>query len=290
VKLVISCVAEDTPGWAERVRMLSFSIRRFGGEMSQAPIVANFVGSSKSAEVLDFDSLGVTVRTVETVNAACPWANKLRMLEMPELDDNDVLLALDCDIIVLGDVRPKLKADSIGAVPELSSALVERQWQFVCERLNVPLSIVEAPEGGPTIRTYVNSGVVSIPTGMCRGLRTTWEEMIDGLMPIFDELPYIAKKRNFADQIALALAMEKEGLKFERLPYSLNYHTGGFSETFKPVIDPPFIIHYHRHLDEEGFLRRSGDPEMDREIHLFNLAWRRSTTSTTRRRRVASSG
>jgi hypothetical protein len=40
MKVVVSCVAEDTPKWAERVRMLAFSLRRFGDGMADVPLIA----------------------------------------------------------------------------------------------------------------------------------------------------------------------------------------------------------------------------------------------------------
>ena len=137
MKLLISCVAEDTPAWAEKVRLLSLSIRRFGGALADAPFIANFVGSTNSAKIAGLDRLGVDVRRVLPLDARCPWANKLRMLEMPEILDCDVLLALDCDTLVMGDVRPLLSVDALCAVSEIPTPLPERGWRIVFDEFGL---------------------------------------------------------------------------------------------------------------------------------------------------------
>jgi hypothetical protein len=272
MNLVVSCVAEDTPKWVERVRMLALSLRRFGGGMADAPLIANFVGSTQCVGKSDLKEMGVSVRTVAPVHDSCPWANKLRMLELPELASCDLLLALDCDVVVMGDVRPIFSVEALGAVPEGESAFTEHQWGFLSEVFGVKLEIVPALVNGLTARSYVNSGVLGIPSHMCRDLRLRWEEALVRLDPVFEQRPHIGTMRNFADQIALALAIESLSLKLDLLPQSLNCHTGGFPDGISPHLEAPFILHYHNQLDAKGFLKRSGNRTIDREIQTFNRA------------------
>jgi hypothetical protein len=165
--VVVSCVAEDTPKWVERVRMLAFSLRHFGDGMAEVPFVANFVNSAQCAEKSDLKELGVSVRTVAPVHESCPWANKLRMLELPEVATCDLLLALDCDVVVMGDVRQWFSPDAMGAVPEGESTFNEDQWNFLSEIFGLKMEFVPALVNGLTTRSYVNSGVLGIPTHMC---------------------------------------------------------------------------------------------------------------------------
>ena len=119
--------------------------------------------------------------------------------------------------------------------------------------------------------SYVNSGVLGIPSRFCSRLRIEWEASLNGLLRIFAVRPGIATKRNFADQISLTLALERASIPICFLPPSLNFHTGGVSHGDRRDLRPPFILHYHGHVDNRGFLRRSGFPETDRAIHAFNL-------------------
>jgi hypothetical protein len=80
----------------------------------------------------------------------------------------------------------------------------------------------------------------------------------------------LASQRGYVDQLALAVAVQKEDFPIEPLPRHLNCFTGGFLYGRAPALCEPFILHYHAHRDANGFLRRSGSALVDSQIHRFN--------------------
>lgn len=272
MKVIVARVAEDSPEWVERVRMLAFSIRHFSGEMATAPIVAHFVGGARSVVDDRLDSLDVSVQVVEPFDPRCPWANKLRMLEARD-EAHDVLLALDCDTVVMGDLRPRLSLDAVSAMVEWEDTLVDEQWEFLFGTLGLQASksAVDPLRRRPTW-PYLNSGVIAVPVHLASPLLASWSGTLEHLFSLLDRRPDIAARRNYLDQIALALALRAGEIPFAALPPALNCHTGGFPDGLVPPLEAPFLLHYHGHRDSRGFLRRSGNGVVDLEIQRFNLA------------------
>src|SRR5918992_4130909 len=94
---LFSCVTENGKSWFVKVQNLVLSIREFGGSLASAPIVVNFVEGVDHAYERWLATFDADVRVVEPVDPVVRYANKLRMLELGEKDDFDILVALDCD-------------------------------------------------------------------------------------------------------------------------------------------------------------------------------------------------
>src|SRR3954452_14403605 len=116
-KVLFACVAENRPEWAEKAHGLAFSIRTLGGTLAESPIVVHFVGDPSPELARPLERLGAEIRVVKRLDQRNAFANKLRMLEMDEHADFDVLAALDCDVAVLGDFADRVPTAVIGAKP-----------------------------------------------------------------------------------------------------------------------------------------------------------------------------
>jgi hypothetical protein len=95
----ITCLGENSLDWFVRIQNLALSLRRLPGPLANARMVANFVGAVDPRYVEELERLEVVARVVEPMPGGGP-ANKLRMFEPAPGDDFDLLIALDCDLVV----------------------------------------------------------------------------------------------------------------------------------------------------------------------------------------------
>jgi hypothetical protein len=268
-RVLVSCVGESTAEWSELVQMLALSLRQHGGAMSGAPVVANFVDRMPEVGTSEMAALDIEMRVVPRFDASCPWANKLRMLEMSDLGDFDVLLALDCDVAIMGDLSSFLSTRMIRAAVD-TAKIDDAAWQYLFESFNLDLGKnVEDPYGRATW-PYFNSGVLSIPTALCHDLQRRWSGAIESVRPLLNARPSLHSQRDYLDQIALAVALQTGGFDLEPLPHNVNCFTGGFMHGRRIALSEPFVLHYHGHRDPRGFLRRSGNAVVDEHINRFN--------------------
>lgn len=232
------------------------SIASEGGALAAASRRLDHVGplDPQLAELMDvFD---VECRAVERVHPHVPHLNKLRMLE--DNDDVDYVLALDTDIVVLGDPLPFLRADAVAAKPVDQNPLDDDSWTalFAAFGLDVPPARHLTSFHAETVPAYFNSGVVGVPSACADRLLARWLALACELVDRYDELPAsIGEKRFFTDQFALALALAELRLPVRALPISCNYPT---NEPLHLLHDPdlirPRILHHHHQLRSDGTL------------------------------------
>ena len=104
IRVLGACVAENHPHFAVRVENLLISWRTMGGRLSDAPFRVHVVDDISDDFRRRVTRLGADVRLVPRLSLdAFNLGNKLRMLEVDEADDFDVLLAIDCDVVLVGD-------------------------------------------------------------------------------------------------------------------------------------------------------------------------------------------
>src|SRR5450755_2207434 len=127
-RLVVSCVAENRPDWHARAYNLALSCLTVRSA-SATRFVAHFVDGVDPTVRRRIESLGAEVRVVDRVDRRNPYLNKLRMLELGSAGGFDVLAALDCDTIIVGDLVPHLPRDSVGAKPADVDRLTPGQWR-----------------------------------------------------------------------------------------------------------------------------------------------------------------
>src|SRR4051812_11291340 len=101
--IVVACVVENRPDWFQKAFNLAFSLRQFGGAAAGATFRALFVGAVDEQFRRDLATLDVECRVVEKFPSPYPHTNKLRMFEDFAADPKAALVALDCDVVVVGD-------------------------------------------------------------------------------------------------------------------------------------------------------------------------------------------
>lgn len=272
-RVLFSCVGEDRPDWHQKMGNLVLSIRRFGGALAQAPVVVNVVGSAERGFVERMDRLDALVQVVQPVDAGRPTFNKLRMLELTQ-PDFDVLVALDCDLILRGDITAELRPDELRAVPAGRSHLPARAWQRLYERRQLalpPKATVMAVSGEMTY-PYFNSGVVFVPRSSCSLLRRHWHLQREWVRtpPGVEFTGEQAGK----DQVPFALALASSGVSVRALPVNLNLSVTRLrpAKPYRRQWGPPFFFHYHRLTDARGFLLPSPNTRINTYLDEFNQA------------------
>ncbi|QGS69234.1 hypothetical protein CV093_15635 [Oceanobacillus sp. 143] len=163
-KLLITCVGEDIPKFHFRILALFKTINQFGGKLAKEKLVANFVKSVDKDVKLELERIGVDVRIVQPFDSRSPHCNKIRLLEIE--DECDVLVALDCDTVVVRDFYKEIDQNFFQAKPVNNDPLTIDQWKYMFSYFELELPDQRVTTTGikqnKTV-PYFNSGVLSIP-------------------------------------------------------------------------------------------------------------------------------
>ncbi len=273
-RVLFSCVGENRPDWHAKMENLVLSIRRFGGSLADAPVVVNVVGGAGTELIAAMDRLDAEVRVVEAVDRRRPTSNKLRMFELGADHDFEVLAAIDCDIVVKGDLAAEIRPEVLRAVPAGRDILPDATWRLLYQLLDVPLpprSCTTVVSGQRTY-PYFNSGVLLVPRDVCAPLREHWARHLDWLLG--PGLAQLDLDRLRKDQIPLSAALATAGLEVDPLPVNVNLSVTAsrFAKPYRHQWGPPFLLHYHRLIDSAGFLLPSPNPRINPHLDAFNRA------------------
>jgi len=269
---LFSCVAENQPSWFRKVQNLVLSIRELGGSQARAPILVNFVEGVDDRYARWLSAFDVEIRVVDPVDRKNRYANKLRMLEALDEADHDVLVALDCDVVVVGDIGDFLSTQTLQAKPADCDILSDDEWRRIFRAADVPVPrrTFRTTAWGQLTYPYVNSGVLLIPSSLQTELLTLWSRFLFRLLYIYDTDGELALRRRYNDQISLACALAA-GLSVKPLPVGMNMPTHiSLHPSFYHQLNDIRIVHYHTGLDDRGFVIRSGYDAADRRLHSFN--------------------
>jgi hypothetical protein len=273
--VVVGLLTENTPRMLIQAVRLLRSIRWFGGELAGARTIVCSVGPLAAEARGELESLGAEMRTVARFHPANPTGNRLQligeMLEAPE----ELLLVLDCDIIVTRDPLPYLNAESFQAKITPTATVSDE----VFERLFAHFGLVKPPRthvnswSGTLTIPYFNAGVIAMPRAVARTLAPVWRRYNEELA----EQPQLAAPcQRHMHQAALALAVAATGVPYAELPESMNYQINatqmerppGFAE-----IDP-VLVHYHQLGTDDGFLLPTPYPGAQVRIDAFHTRLR----------------
>jgi hypothetical protein len=268
---LFACVTENHPSWFLKVQNLVLSIREFGGSQARAPILVTFVEAVDDRYVRWLAEFDAETRVVEAVDAENRYANKLRMLEIPA-EGHDVLIALDCDVVVVDDIADFVTGDALGAKPADADMLSDDQWQKIFRAADVPIPsrTIRTTAWGQRTYPYVNSGMLLIPTNLQERLLALWSRFLFQLHHVYESDGELSLRRKYNDQIALACALAA-GLPLRVLPVGMNMPTHiKVHPSFRHQISDIRIVHYHAGLDDHGFILGSGYSEVDQRLNRFN--------------------
>ncbi|HWM21878.1 MAG TPA: hypothetical protein VNO51_19460 [Ilumatobacteraceae bacterium] len=273
--LLVSCVAENGDRWYQEAYNLVLSVRRFGGGLSSAPFVVNFVDGVDARYEAGLAELDAEVRVVPRFDRRTPASNKLRMLELIDTHQFDVLLALDTDTIVVGDISCYAHTEAVAIKPENRDPYPPQCWRELFAVLAIPEPSRSAVMTSTAQVTYpyYNSGVIAVPRDRCDQLRESWTKRIFDVLDVYESRPDIvpAKERHWTNQLSLALAVAGDDIPVVRLPVAANLST---TVTVHPLfaheVTPPFVLHYHNEMDAAGFVYRSRNGALNPLIDAFN--------------------
>jgi hypothetical protein len=183
------------------------------------------------------------------------------MLELHEEADFDVMVGLDCDVVVVDDFSDQVPGSSVGAKPVDYDPFTDREWRRLYEGVGVrpPPKTLRATSSGKAIVPYFNSGVITVPKEMCGELRGQWDDCQRQILAFLDRAPSSIRPdlHIYVDQIALALALARGKLPWVALPVGMNFpaklpvHRSALRQS-----PGPMILHHHGHTDRDGFLLR----------------------------------
>jgi hypothetical protein len=268
-----ACVSENAPEWFERTFGLVLSIRRLGGSLAEAPVVVYVVEDADPRFISGLGALDAEVRVVPRFDPDHPYANKLRIFEAGTEPGTEVLVALDCDTVVVGDFVSLLPTDAVGAKPVDRDFLREKEWRYIFNELGVPVPARDSLTTGLKQRTYpyFNSGVVTVPRSMCQPLYALWAEYMNVLAGVRRRRPEIRPLSLYAEQVSLACALLAGGLPVRHLPPSMNFPTHlSVHRDHLPYALPPQILHHHGRTDARGFLLATRYEQANELIDRFN--------------------
>lgn len=272
--VLFSCVGENRPDWFLKMENLVLSIRRFGGSLAGAPVVVNIVSGADDGFVQAMARLDAEVRVVEPVDRRRPTSNKLRMFELASERQFDVLAAIDCDIVAMGDLAGEIRPGRLRAVPAGRDVLPDETWQRLYQLLHVPLPPKSCTTvvSGQTTYPYFNSGVLLMPREMCGPLLEHWGRHLDWLLG--PGLAELGLDRLRKDQIPLSAALATARIDVDPLPVNCNLSVTAarFAAPYRRQWGPPFLFHYHRLIDDRGFLLPSPNPRINGYLDEFNRA------------------
>jgi hypothetical protein len=259
-RLLLSCVSEDRPVFHARVENLVGSARRLGSSLADCPIVVNMVESADREFVQRMAAMDARVRIVPRITrGGVAQANKVHMLEIDTREQFDVLLAVDCDIVVAEDPIFHLSDRAISVVPADMDPLTDDQWRGLFSAVGVrqPERSELASMTGQPIYPYFNSGVIGVPRRLCSDLLAAWMQAMADLDALWRRQPRLIsrKARFFTDQLALSVALWR-GLPWIAASRELNFPT--HVALHRPTVAGlrPALLHYHSEVDDDGFLFR----------------------------------
>ena len=255
---------------------LVLSLRRFGGTLANCEFVVNVVDGTDPTFAATMAGLGARVRAVQAVDRRRPTSNKLRMFELAAdaTLDFDVLVAMDCDMVIKGDIAPYVSPERLRAVPAGRDVLSDETWREVFRLADVGLpdrNCITVVSGQRTY-PYFNSGVMFVPRARCEPLASAWLEHMRWILG--PGLAQLGMDRLRKDQIPLSVALAATGIDPDPLPVNLNLSVTAarFAPAYRHQWGPPFLLHYHRLIDDRGFLQASPARRVNPELDEFNRA------------------
>ncbi len=275
-RVVMGCVADNNPRFLSQALRLLQSVRWFGGIMSGVNFFVCFVDDLDPEYAREFERLGAFVRTLPRYSDRHPHSNKLRFLELPEIQAYDTVMLLDCDTLIVRDPWEHLDGEAFQAKLADIASVPHEVFQRVFAHFGIELPAQDFrcnPAGTPTV-WYCNAGVLVFPHAVLTDLCRAWQHFNNALLEQLELLPHPFH----CDQVSLSLAFASCRLPFRELPLEMNFplHLREFDALPTASRTDPVILHYHDRVDSSGYLLPSSFPGAHRRIELFNERLRES--------------
>ena len=251
--VVFGCVTDQQQKFFDQAVRLVASLRWFGGELANAPFIICAVDGMPDEYRQQLIKLGAVVRDVERFDARHGPSNKMRFLELPEVNQYQHVCLLDCDTLVVQDLSRFLPDEGLAIKPaDLVSVTVEQFQQiFSYFGLVAPEPSYFTDVSNEPILSYFNSGVCLFSQGTLPIIRGAWARWNKKLLDAGEALPH---KKFFTDQASLTMAIVETGIVIKPLPSIMNFpvHLPEKLYSAEYFFKDPVIIHYHGMAHEGG--------------------------------------
>ncbi len=227
------------------------------------------------SDVLDFlRSQGVAVEAIERFDERPPpHCNKIcGAIRLAERGVEGFAVLTDTDMAVLEDPRrldvpPGSVASRIVGAPNPPLRILEN----VFAAAGLEISGLEPLDWLPeelTVSGHGNGGLYIIPGATLSTVAHTWARWAKWLM---DHVALLENFPRHIDQPSMALALSDLGITPCRLDIGWNFPAHNPAR-IPSNANRPAIVHYHRGVDGDGLLHRTGIAAVDEQIDIANTA------------------
>ena len=282
-EVVFGCVADNAPKYLSQALRLVQSVRWFGGTMSDAAFIICVVEGVDPTYRAAFERYGATVRVVQRFHHANPFPNKLRLLELRELESFGTIVLLDCDTITVQDVVPLLTPGvlqaRIAGYPTVATTTFRKLFDHF--KMTMPLEDFRCSVSGDPTIWYCNDGVVILPSNLRKDFFPVWRTFA---LDLCVDARLLKAVQNFCTQASLTLAYCKHPIPFSELPLEANcpIPDDRAARNTAVLACDPAIIHYHHRVDGEGYILPNSNPLAAKRIAAFNERLSQEHLSTRR--------
>lgn len=260
-EICVVCCVEAGP-LEVGARRLVESVRRFGGQLGQAHIVAVTprFGPDLTAQTKEVFS-NSEVEHVRARGTRYAWNNfmnkPLALIQASQRTQAELMVWLDSDVLVLQEPRELIDYGRQGFAAcapykTLGSTGPEdphdAYWAQVCQAVGLDLEampMIQTEKEKAWIRLYINSGVFAYPRES--GLAGAFWEDCDRVLQAG-----VSSRESgifFTDQVVVGLSALRLGLVFQQLSYGANYDVGSTEGRIENMQDPYMaqvqLVHYH---------------------------------------------
>jgi len=220
-----------------------------------------------------FLSLGAKIRIVERFHPAHPQSNKLRFLELSELEYYECVILLDCDTLVVQDPAEFVDGDSVQAriagYPTIPHEIFVELFNFY--NMEIPEKKYRCAVSGDQTILYCNAGVIIIPIRFFVDFVPVWIKLTRELC---DNINILGEYKNYCEQASFTLALLKDKAVFRELPVEMNCPIPEKNDNISDKIFScdPIIIHYHHKVDDFGRIKTNSNVFAKKRIDEFNRA------------------
>lgn len=192
------------------------------------------------------------------------YCNKIAQLAHLDPADFDLVVLLDADTLLIADILPHLRKDSVqGKIVDLPNPPLTTLQQIAAHAGLPSLPEVVPTDAGPgeTLPGNYNGGFYVIPTGLVPTIAREWPRWTLWLIEN-TELLRRADMEAHIDQTAMWLALTAGQVPTTAVPSNLNYyiHFPGEHRYYTPDI-PICVLHYHDTLNVLGLIEPPSLPD-----------------------------
>ena len=273
----VSCVVDRAPKFYRQAFNWVASLQATG-TTELASIIIFHVGTPPPEFSSALKATGVEVVEIAPVGHGLPPpCNKLQQFQHLSALNTKYHILTDADlvfleapgrIIVPGKIRAKI-VDRRHPRPAILHRVL-RMAGFGDEAL---VDLPDFAYGHQTHPMNCNGGLYVVPHEHMEELGERW---IYWARRCFNEIEELRRIRRFFDQLGFMLAMIELQLPFEALATCENFPTHFQKQDYAHSQPAPIrALHYHNHVDEDGFLLPTGEASVDVFIDQANEALRR---------------